>query len=320
MNESVHHGVDDEWGERISAYLDGEASDAERQAVERRLAEDPAAAELARSLTALREVCVASPAVEFPDLRGAVVAEIQRREAAGEGRVEVAPALEPEGEFGLPFGQSSRGWAWAGLAVAAAVMLSFYGGQPRPSGAGAVAERRQQPQLTQVAQQVRQALPQARQVRITTTPEGKRRLEQLLAQRGFRLGAPSAAAASSEFVALRRQGLPVEATPGDGGDQLLLVSAEQPAVRGLLSELEKEEGIFRVEADRPGKPSDGALEAGGGAGADRSETPAEHRAPAPSASARKLVFRIAVGRGAAAPQPAAGAKPVVLIIQAKPSR
>lgn len=275
------------------------------------MADDPAAAELARDFGRLRAACLATPPQAFRDLRGSVLDEIADREAAAESRVEVAGRLEPEGDFGLPFGRSSRSWAWAGLAVAAALLIGFYGRPDPPAARQTVARQSASPQITDVVNRVRQALPQTRKVRITTTPEGLRRLEQLLASRGYQLGQPAAAAAPPELVALRKFG--VETAKAKADNQLLLVSAERPAVSGLLQDLEKEEGMFRVEADRPIEPS-------------AAEKSAQQSAAAPSGAGPGYVLRLSPRQSSAptigvkqTPSVAipSGRTPVLFVIQLK---
>lgn len=330
MNTSDRHGVDDELGARISAYLDGELPADERLAVERRLMEDPAAECFARDLSGLRELCAEAPRAAGPDLTEAVMAEATRREAAGEGRVEVADRLEPEGEFGLPFGRSSRSWAWAGVAAAAALMISFYGRPDAPPAtregvagrggvaASAVTQATLPVGLREALPQMRRALPQLRVVSVETTPEGRSDLERRLAAHGIAIGQP--AAASPELAALRQAGVPVEAAPGGGGDQLLLVSAERPQVSNLLRDLEQEKGVFRVEADRPAQSV--------AAAAPEAQPPAASQQP-PAAGGKSIAVRITFRKSpsatnaAGAPQAvavrSAGRAPVLLWIRTKPT-
>ncbi len=252
----------DELGERISAYLDGELSAEERTKTERLLSEDSAAQQLATELQQVGKACAGVPCPAFRDLTPSVLSEAIERKAAGEGFVD---RLEPEGEFGLPFGRSSRGWAWAGVAVAASLVIGFYGRPDPPSARQQVAQSNAsaQPSIQPVAfsravqqaiPQMRRAMPQLRVVRIQTTPAGKQRLEQLLAQQGIQLRP----AATEEPV-----------SKSDG--QLMLVSAERPRLANLMNDLEKEASIFRVEADRKftapsiGSPRNSkAIGAGGG--------------------------------------------------------
>ncbi|CAN0355418.1 unnamed protein product, partial [Ectocarpus sp. 4 AP-2014] len=126
--------------ESISAYVDGELSTADAARVEQLLAENPAAAQLADELREMATACREAPAPEFTnDLAASVVAEALRRQA--EGAVEPNDRLEPEGDFGLPFGKSSRSWMWAVFASAAAVMIAFYGRPAQPNGGATVANR-----------------------------------------------------------------------------------------------------------------------------------------------------------------------------------
>lgn len=98
--------------EALSAYLDGELSGDERAAVERRLAEEPAAGETLEAWRRLSGDLRALPRQTPPAaLREAVLEEVDRRRR-GE---------RPRGW--LPLGRSSRGWLWAGAAVAASLLI-----------------------------------------------------------------------------------------------------------------------------------------------------------------------------------------------------
>lgn len=241
----------DALGERISAYLDGELQADERAKMEQLLADDPAAQRLANELQMVGKACSETSSPAFRDLTSSILAEAQQRKAAGEGFVD---RLEPEGEFGLPFGRSSRGWVWAGVAVAASLAIGFYGRPGPPPARPTVAQRTSpstnfqtasfSPAVQQALPQLRRAMPQLRVVRIFITPE---RLEQLLAQRNIQVR-PAA-------------DKPESASKAD--DQLMLVSAEGPRMKNLMDDLEKEESIFRVEADKDfTTPQIGATESG----------------------------------------------------------
>ena len=288
----------DELGERLSAYLDGELPVEERPEIERLLASDPAAQRLADELRSVGKTCAEMPSPAFGDLTSSVLADAERRKAAGEGFVD---RLEPEGEFGLPFGRSSRGWAWAGVAVAASLVIGFYG-RPAPPSARTIARKPPassslqmasfSPAVQQAIPQMRQTMPQLRVVRIAITPE---RLEQLLAQRGIQVRPAS----GSPEPASRTK------------DQLMLVSAEGPRLANLMSDLEKEESIFRVEVDRDlPTPPTGSL---GNSGA----------APAQSVAIR-ITIQIRPGQPPTIHQSVPSAKivshgrvPVLFVIQAK---
>lgn len=239
-NEKMTHPNQkpDALGERISAYLDGELQADERAEMEQLLAEDPTAQRLANELQMVGKACSETSSPAFRDLTSSILAEAQQRKAAGEGFVD---RLEPEGEFGLPFGRSSRGWVWAGVAVAASLAIGFYGRPGPPPARPTVAQRTSpsanfqttsfSPAVQQALPQLRRAMPQLRVVRIFITPE---RLEQLLAQRNIQVR-PAA-------------DKPESARKAD--DQLMLVSAEGPRMANLMDDLEKEESIFHVGADR----------------------------------------------------------------------
>ncbi|MEM8864019.1 MAG: zf-HC2 domain-containing protein [Planctomycetota bacterium] len=132
--------------ELLSAYLDGELSDAERTAVEKRLASDAGARQTLEQLrelsTTLRDL---PPAKPNPSLRDAV---LQQVEQDLDTRLAVSPRTTNDanasadsqsagGAFAsLPFGRSRRGWAWAAAAVAASLLLVVFSpDQPQPGQA-----------------------------------------------------------------------------------------------------------------------------------------------------------------------------------------
>jgi hypothetical protein len=96
--------------ELLSAFVDGELSDAELAAVETRLRDDPRARELVAELRAVSETLRSLPRHKLgADLREAVLQQaVTHRE----------PVPADSG--------SVRRWAWAALAVAAAVLLTVY--------------------------------------------------------------------------------------------------------------------------------------------------------------------------------------------------
>lgn len=107
MSDASFHDTDDEL---LSAYVDGELTDAERAAVEQRLRDDPRAQALVAELRAVSETLQALPKFELgTSLREAVLRQspIRAERAHAEGG-------------------GTRRWAWAVLAVAAALMLTVY--------------------------------------------------------------------------------------------------------------------------------------------------------------------------------------------------
>jgi hypothetical protein len=274
------HAFENDPDEVLSAYLDGEVTPAERAAVEERLQNDPAARRLLDSFASTAELCRTAPTPRFGgDLSSAVLAEAARRRAAERA----ARPLEPAGEFGLPFGRSARPWVWGGVAVAAALMIGFFGRLDRQQrnrealalrdqGAAVLPDRGAlatpiNPSFEQGLANMRQAIPGLRFVRLDVTPEGQQALERALLQQGITLASREQQPIPS---ALDRFVEPSSATPTDE-NQLVMVSADGPRLQGVLSQLEKDKQVFRVEADRA------------------SETP---------------------DRGAAAPQPAPGGSPL----------
>jgi hypothetical protein len=138
--------------ELLSAYLDDELSADQRARVEDRLAADPAARQTVEQLRAVSRAVQGLPRQTLgEDLRGAV---LQRAE-----RAMLAPApvrRSPDDAEPLPrftIGRSVRGWIWAGMAVAAALLITVF--QP---------ERKQDENLPHVAVAHREAEPAARRL------------------------------------------------------------------------------------------------------------------------------------------------------------
>lgn len=111
--------------ELLSAYLDDQLLPAERADVEARLAHDGDAQALVRELREAAEAVRQLPRVAAPrDLKAAILRaaeQIDLDESDGEATT-VALA---SGRTTLSVGRSRRGWFWAGLAVAAALMIMF---------------------------------------------------------------------------------------------------------------------------------------------------------------------------------------------------
>ncbi|MGL4511762.1 MAG: anti-sigma factor family protein [Lacipirellulaceae bacterium] len=303
--------------ELLSAYLDGEVTPAERAAVEERLRSDPTARRLLESLTGVVELCRAEPLTRIStDLSAAVLAEASRRRAAERD----SRPLEPTGDFGLPFGRSARSWVWAGVAAAAAIMIGFFGRTDRPTS-----------RLEQGLAQMQEAVPGLRVVRLDVTPEGRQALERALKQHGIALAASGAQPMPTE---LGRFVEPV-ASPEADDDQLVMVSAEAPRMREVLSELERDDQVFRVEADRS---LDYASDAAGpsavgarGVGVPIGATPAPAGFPVGQAIRIQLRFTPGVRQTApqnappanvvrAAPAGVTGPAPVVFVLRVRPQQ
>jgi hypothetical protein len=139
--------------ELLSAYLDDELSPAERAAVESRLSEDPSAQQLLHQLRSVSEAVQALPQeVVGHDMRESILRKAeQARESAlmpglravGEHadapNGEAAATLDAAPKFTL--GQTRRGWIWASLAVAAALLIMVFGREPERDKLPAVAQR-----------------------------------------------------------------------------------------------------------------------------------------------------------------------------------
>src|SRR3972149_4941961 len=115
-DERAHEPFDDEL---LSAYLDDELTPEERARVEGRLAVDPAARQIVEQLRgggrSVQELPQESVGV---DLRDAILERAQRT-------VKPISAVtdSPRPVLRFSVGRSKRGWAWAGLAVAAALLV-----------------------------------------------------------------------------------------------------------------------------------------------------------------------------------------------------
>ena len=255
--------------ELISAYIDGELSGEDLAQAERLIAADPNAKRFADELRGLHEQCQQLPVGRFSDnLAERVLAEAERRIADGADRPMVAAEperLEPEGEFGLPFGRSPRAWVWAGVAAAAAVMISFVGRPDTPPPRGAVAKVQpgaapmQMNNLNQVAfDRIKQTMPPAQLVTLRTTPQGREALQRMLQQRGIQMASQqNTSQAPRVLAAAQRAGLVFDQqSQSPANDQLMLISADRSRASQLLSDLQSDEKIFRVEAERSPEQTD----------------------------------------------------------------
>lgn len=245
-------------GEQISAYLDGELTAVEVAEVEQLLAEDPAARDRLENFRSLRVACQQDPIPVFDrDLSQVVMAEALRRQASGDlvseqQRVELPDRLEPDGDFGLPFGASSRNWAWAVVAAAAAVLIAFQGRPEAPSAPALRAGQLAKASLPQHLRAMQHAVPGVQVVNFHATPDKLARLRQRLA-----LQSAKPAQLPGEFMAVSQKGLVVE--PGEStllpesGEQLLYLDAEEAELDRLLRELSTEEegSLVQVEPNPP---------------------------------------------------------------------
>lgn len=246
--------ISDELGERIVAYLDGELTAPEATEVERLLADNPAAQRLADDFRGVSRACSESPEPVFTrDLSSSVVAEALRRQAAGEGTVEPVDRLEPDGDFGLPFGKASRNWAWAVVAAAAAVMIAFNGPSDSTSPTGASPQGGQVAvQLPQHLRAMQRAAPGVQVVNFQATPDMVARLRQRLA-----LQSAQRAQLPGELMEVSQKGVVVEpadtALSPESDEQLLYLDADEAELDRLLNELNQEEegALVPVEPDAP---------------------------------------------------------------------
>jgi anti-sigma factor RsiW len=132
------HELDDEL---LSAYLDDELPAEERAAVEARLSADPAARDLLHQLRAVSQAVQGLPQeVVGHDLSESVLQRVRQSNGLHDGSPPaVADSLQgPRATSnGIPaqldrsiptvsIGQSRRGWVWAALAVAAAVLVMVF--------------------------------------------------------------------------------------------------------------------------------------------------------------------------------------------------
>ena len=269
--------IDEAFAELLSAYHDGELTAEERAEVEKRLADDPAAGQWLLELQAMGNLCQqAGTTGQWKDLSSGVLAEATRRRE--EVKPQVAPSreesyrLEPAGEFGLPFGRSSRGWAWAAVAAAAAIIIGYW---DRPNNQPVTTVAQNQPVLSQPAltqssvgtpgevkitpvargiNQMRQMIPDLRVVRVETSPQGRANFEQSLRKNGFgfRTADMSSMALPRELNMAQQAGIVEPYQPEakeSSNNQLMFVSAEPPRYSRVVKDLSNDPKIYRVEAD-----------------------------------------------------------------------
>jgi hypothetical protein len=145
--------------ELLSAYLDDELSPEDRAAVESRLAADPAAQQLLHQLRAVCEAVQALPQeVVGHDMRDSILhqanAARQSATAAGpraaEEHTDVSngqPSTALDDAPKLTIGRTRRGWVWASLAIAAALLIMAFGREPERDRLPVVAQHQDKDRL-----------------------------------------------------------------------------------------------------------------------------------------------------------------------------
>jgi hypothetical protein len=109
--------------ELLSAYLDGELSAEERARVEERLAVDPVARQTLEELRDVSQAVRRLPKLSLnEDLRPAILSHVAAS-APSAGAASAGAALPS-----ITVGRSRRGWFWAALATAAAILIMVYAG------------------------------------------------------------------------------------------------------------------------------------------------------------------------------------------------
>jgi hypothetical protein len=115
MNDKHHHDLDDEL---LSAYLDDELSADERALVEARLTADPAAQQSLEQLRNVAQSVRSLPKESAPrNLQDSVLRRIESIKSQPPQPAAATPAVS--------IGRTRRGWIWASLAVAAALLIMF---------------------------------------------------------------------------------------------------------------------------------------------------------------------------------------------------
>lgn len=110
--------------ELLSAYLDGELTDAQRAEVQQRLETDEGARRLLAELQTISQSLRGLPRETAPrDLHDVVLQEAQRRMQSSDAS---SQQLELNTIRRFPIGRSRRGWAWAVAAIAAAVLVMVF--------------------------------------------------------------------------------------------------------------------------------------------------------------------------------------------------
>jgi anti-sigma-K factor RskA len=118
-DSNLNHELNDEL---LSAYLDGELTESERAEVEARLATDPDAQQLLHQLRSVSQAVQALPQEPVArDLREQILRRVEKTQPARAAAD--ATILPGDGLPKLTAFQTRRGWIWASLAVAAALMI-----------------------------------------------------------------------------------------------------------------------------------------------------------------------------------------------------
>src|SRR5262245_8966905 len=129
MSENENGNLD---GELLSAYLDDELAPEERAHVESRLAADPAAQRLLDELRSVSQAVRDLPKEAHPgDLAATVLRRAERAMLTTEALASSAASSIPTGRLSelaskLPIGRSRRSWFWAGLTIAAGLIIMFF--------------------------------------------------------------------------------------------------------------------------------------------------------------------------------------------------
>lgn len=119
MNDHSQHELDDEL---LSAYLDDELSTEERALVETRLATDPAARQTLEQLRSVSQSLRDLPTETLGhDLRESILLR-----ATASRSVPVPSPQPPTPIPHLTIGRTRRGWVWASLAIAAAILIMVF--------------------------------------------------------------------------------------------------------------------------------------------------------------------------------------------------
>lgn len=121
MPEHERHAQFDD--ELLSAYLDDELAPDERAQVEARLGTDPAARRMLDQLRAVSQAVRSLPQESVgADLRDVILRRAQDAKPDAKSQPFEAERAMPR----WTVGRSARGWVWAGLAVAAALLIMVY--------------------------------------------------------------------------------------------------------------------------------------------------------------------------------------------------
>jgi hypothetical protein len=141
--------------ELLSAYLDDELSPEDRASVEARLASDSSAAELLHQLRSVSQAVQALPLEQGrDDLREAVMERVTHfgdkskgaaAAAATQAELRVSPAGTTAAADTSPsfsIGRTRRGWIWASLAIAAALLIMVMQKEPQRDKVAAIDNRK----------------------------------------------------------------------------------------------------------------------------------------------------------------------------------